>query len=655
MSNATDLRMPKPKRVVLDQFSLYARTKRVEADFDKSVFCLAGANGLGKSTFLAAINFAICGVVAEPEKNFIRYGDYYDDLLSYSSNYFSGRITADDHLAAQVELEMTIGERSYRIVRGMFATQGLRVLEITEADGEITTYDDSAFDDSERHREYEAAVLADTGLDDFSQLVFLQLLVLTFDEERRLLFWDERVAETALYLAFGISAEQTSQLENYQKTIDSADSLVRNLQWQATGVRRELEALERAISGKEVGDQDLQGEHERLEQRLEDCADHYEKLETDWRDAQVRMADSGAEMRVEQARYDRLFADRLRTRRHTHSHPMVVDAVDGGSCGICGANGEEVSSEVAARLKTGICPLCGSDLPEDSGEDDAALIAEIRESAEKIVALENDLETRQQEVSRLRTEADAAESDLRESRAELDGFKKANSLALARRAVEDSGVDSATEGLRNQIAHLMERKGRERERREAAKAALSELHTELMKAYTAVEHEFVPRFQELAHLFLGIDLEIDLEIRSAKLRLRLALAQSDRRSPDELSESQRFFLDIALRMALAERLGAGSGGAFLYVDTPEGSLDIAYENQAGEMFASFVEGGGELLMTANINTSELLLRLAERCGAEQMKLVRMTNWTYLSEVQQAHEALFEKAFTAIEQKLEAAR
>jgi len=70
------------------------------------------------------------------------------------------------------------------------------------------------------------------------------------------------------------------------------------------------------------------------------------------------------------------------------------------------------------------------------------------------------------------------------------------------------------------------------------------------------------------------------------------------------------------------------------------------------MFASFAEGVGRLLMTANINTSELLLRLAAQCGADQMKLVRMTEWTSLTDVQQAHDPLFEKAYGAIERTLE---
>lgn len=255
-------------------------------------------------------------------------------------------------------------------------------------------------------------------------------------------------------------------------------------------------------------------------------------------------------------------------------------------------------------------------------------------------------------MTRLRGEADKAEVNLRELRAELEGYRTANALALARRAVEGEELDEATRGLQRQIDELLRRKDRERERRDQARDSLHGLQGELLSAYTEVEGQFVPRFQELAQLFLGIDLEIDLDQRASSLRLRLALANTDRRSADELSESQRFFLDIALRMALAEHLATDSNPACLYIDTPEGSLDIAYEDRAGEMFARFVQGNARLLMTANINTSELLLRLAASCGADRMSLVRMTEWTYLNEVQEESEELFEKAYGAIERALE---
>ena len=78
----------------------------------------------------------------------------------------------------------------------------------------------------------------------------------------------------------------------------------------------------------------------------------------------------------------------------------------------------------------------------------------------------------------------------------------------------------------------------------------------------------------------------------------LEMRNATRRKDYQLSESQKFFLDIALRMALAEHMSREGSPAPLFVDTPEGSLDIAYEARAGEMFAEFVKDGHSIIMTA---------------------------------------------------------
>jgi len=90
----------------------------------------------------------------------------------------------------------------------------------------------------------------------------------------------------------------------------------------------------------------------------------------------------------------------------------------------------------------------------------------------------------------------------------------------------------------------------------------------------------------------------------------------------------------------------------MFVDTPEGSLDIAYESRVGKMFADFVINHHQnLFMTANINASQLLISLAENCGSEKMKFKRMLDWTDPTQIQKEGEKLFQKVFTNIETAL----
>jgi len=97
---------------------------------------------------------------------------------------------------------------------------------------------------TELHSQYITLITEHVGLESFDQLVFLQHFVLTFDERRDLLFWNERVLERSLYLAFGVSPEEAKQADNLRKEYEDADSNVRNYNWEATQLRNKIQELE---------------------------------------------------------------------------------------------------------------------------------------------------------------------------------------------------------------------------------------------------------------------------------------------------------------------------------------------------------------------------------------------------------------------------
>lgn len=651
--------LPNPQRLVLRNFSLYRRRRTVDVVFDREVFCLAGANGLGKSTFLAALSYAMCGAVARPGLNFLGAGDYYRNVLEYSAEYFDGRIDAADHDIAEVEMELTVGDWRFRLVRGMFDPEGLRELQIDGPQGR-EDFARPDLTDAERHESYKAAICRATGLSDFAQLVFLQLVVLTFDEQRNLLFWTPRVAEQALFLAFGVSAEIASRAEALQRTYDSAESRARNLQWQATGARRRIQALEEAMGAAEADSatDDLRTRHVRLDDQLLTAGERLREAEAARDEAEVTLDDALTRLQEAQAAYDELYQSRVVASRSAHLHPAVIETLTHGRCAVCGSNEPNVAAAVQSALDAVHCPLCSSDLaPQDPGELTRAR-DQLRMLGEQVVEREGAERVARAELQRRLASLQAADRFLRETSRELETFRQANTQALLRASGEEGMLEEATRGLQDEINELLAQKDRELERRDSAQAALDELRDALAARFGEMEDEFVPLLHDLALEFLGVPLQVDLERRGSRIGLSLSFAGSERRRPEALSESQRFFMDIALRMALARKLASASEPATLYVDTPEGSLDIAYEMRAGRMFARFARGAGSsgnrLIMTANINTSRLLQELAAACGHESMQLIRMTEWTHLSDVQLEAEDAFEQAYATIERRLSGA-
>src|SRR5690242_9030352 len=94
------LTFPQLRRVNLTNFSLYTQEPNVALPIHRGVTCLAGANGIGKSTFLAAVNYGLTGRVPTTERAYDSADEYYRDSVQFTQSFFDGRIGEDDRATA---------------------------------------------------------------------------------------------------------------------------------------------------------------------------------------------------------------------------------------------------------------------------------------------------------------------------------------------------------------------------------------------------------------------------------------------------------------------------------------------------------------------------------------------------------------------------
>ena len=636
--------LPQPVRARLRSFSLYDNASEIMANFGDGVFCLAGANGLGKSTFLAAISFGVTGVVAEPGRAFSSADEYLKNCRAYSNVAFEGRIRELDRATAEVEVVMLVGNAEYRIVRNMFEPTALRVFEIRrnhhlEIDGLVTASDE------ERHVMYEAALSRDIGVQTFAQFVMIHHLIQTFDERRHLLFWDEKVTQAALFLAFGLDPEYAKTADNLRRQAERADSRARNHQYAATTARRRIRELEERRESLTDDDSDVD-ELQTLQDQVDEASRTVAEASVRHRDAEVRRAGIAASLRSTRAQYEQCFQEIMFGRRDPKTHPVVQSILDSSKCPVCGCTNEDVAVVVETNLNRKRCPLCITPMSDASGAS-----VQLDQLDDRVRELEASFESACSEVKRQLAALEAEQDVLNTIRSRLEEKEEELGAGQVSTAGSSSTLERVIESYQNDIQDRMKRKDDERRRRDGFRQDLRRLQNSLAQSYREAEAEFVPAFTGLAREFLGLELDLDFEISADVSRLVLSVEGTARRGPINLSESQRFFVDIALRMALTRQLSAEGATPALYVDTPEGSLDIAYERRAGSMFGRFIADGGQILMTANINTSELLFRLAETCTSARMQLQRMTDWATLSEVQLAEQDAFDRAFWQIEDSL----
>ena len=646
---STGIYLPRPVQAHIRSFSLYGNTREITAAFGTGVFCLAGANGLGKSTFLSAIGFAITGVVADPGRAFNSADEYLTNCRAYSNSAFDGRITEDDRVTAEVELVMRVRHAEYRIIRNMFEPTALRALEVNRDDRPSLTVVDTESDE-ERHVAYEQMLIVDVGVQSFSQLVMLHYLVQTFDERRHLLFWDDKVSQAAFFLAFGHDAEHAKRADDLRRQAERADSRARNYQFAATTARRSQKELAARLESLSEDEDDPRDAVRTLQKQADEAKQRESDASARHRDANLRMTDIASTLRSTRAEYERVYGELVFGRRDPENHPVIQSIVAGSKCSVCGSSGDSVAAHVLACLASRVCPVCKDSVVagQDTSQELDQLDSSIRLLSTQHVLAED-------QVKRYLKQLEIEEETLKSIRKSLHTVE--DDLGTVIFATGDSrrSVERVMADYQREIEARMKQKDEERLRRDQYRDQLRELQDSLARNYREVEAEFVPMFATLAREFLGLELELDFEITMEVSRLVLSVGGTARRGAINLSESQRFFVDIALRMALTRQLSAEDSTPTLYVDTPEGSLDIAYERRAGSMFAQFVEGGGQLLMTANINTSELLLNLAETCTSTHMRLQRMTDWATLSEVQVAEQDSFDRAFRQVEQRLTSAQ
>lgn len=83
-----------------------------------------------------------------------------------------------------------------------------------------------------------------------------------------------------------------------------------------------------------------------------------------------------------------------------------------------------------------------------------------------------------------------------------------------------------------------------------------------------------------------------------------------RETRDDISESQKEFIDLAFRMALIRSAAPPEGGAMLVLETPEASLDSLFTYRAGDLLRQFAEEGGDignvLIASSNLNDANMI-------------------------------------------------
>jgi DNA repair exonuclease SbcCD ATPase subunit len=616
---------------------------------------LAGANGLGKTTFLNAINYGLTGIVLAPNKEVYTPDTIIASNKEYTKRYFEGKIKPTEKEKAEIELLLMINGKFIRIIRSFENREGLRLFEFYEEKNKkkYQLFKKNIPSPIELQEAYEQTIVSEVGIGKFSYFMFFQLYILTFDENRRLLFWDNRASTNALSIAFNDNLEDTERMLMLKKRMEEYESHGRNARWQATQIRNEIEQLINTSKQQEdSGYKILKEEYYQMISDVENLEEIYNEINIEYDTLLKRQNIINSEILQLKTIYKKLFSSYSEPRSSLINNPYVQLSKKENKCFLCGAEGHQIIENIEQRLYSlHICPACGTAINNGDEREQSKLMSEIKKVDRNLDNKNKELEELVFESEIKKAELDKKYIELNRIKSKLAKFEKENKNVSFTKT-GDVPIDMLIEEYQKQYDKNDKSSIDYYTKRDKLAPEYRALQEKVKKEYKNRENIFVPLFKKFAFSFIGLDLNIFSKIKAKNIALYFELQDTARTAPYQLSESQRFFLDIALRMALVVHLSKGNNTASLLIDTPEGSLDIAYENRAGKMFAEFVkEFNQNIVMTANINASQLLVSLAEQCGGEYMEFRRMLDWTDFSEIQREGEYLFNRVYKNIEKKL----
>jgi hypothetical protein len=572
------------------------------------VNAVVGGTGLGKTTFVYALQFAVFGKLVIGASERIEREFFRDRLTKRSA-------TALDRDPPTVRVEFSVGSSHFALTRALLSG----ALQDILCDGE-----------SIRANRYEQ-VLADTvGLkNDFDSLVRLQSHLFFFGESRYLLAWDNQVQHELISLMMSDHATYSRVGELWDQ-VESADSTARNLSAQAVRMERDLkemlesesnvDKLQRRSEASQLAQQ--QKDQEKLlllvrdriskEQKLDDrlnrqVAETYASFHRELSQLEATQSDDQDERLLAIAFEDPTTASARRSLEEFYRAPTQRDCPCCGRPGIA-ATVALFAEAAAASARGGNCVVCSKHLSQTPRGTGGPTSKESGTDAEA-ATLRTFLFQREQVRSRL------SELHAEESRA-LQSLAQVREAAL-KHALENP--TSAAETIRVTIGHM---RAKEKEAKKDRDQKLASLKRELSKTnavFSRIQHNIAKAFRKYASLYLDEPCDVAFlseaelpgrrgpQVKAPHAAFFPVISGQTRPSAQALSDAQRSFVDLAFRMAAIDVWHQTTKQTTtMIIETPEGAVDIAYMERVASMMRTFGKQGHTMIITTNLNNTIFL-------------------------------------------------
>ncbi len=593
--------------------------------FPPGLTLVLGTNGLGKTTLITILfrmltgPYDIPGISGSADLGNINLEV---KMMGRKARAIFAQRVVDDARNASATLVFQLGNHRVAIERRL-SDLALRKFEL---DGRGVS--------AEEKDSFQAQIIRLAGVSSFGDWVLLLRHLVFYFEDRRELVWDASAQRQILRLLL-LPADIAKKWTDDERAVLALDSQTRNM----------LVFINRGETALEVGEGKLEAGMEVREElrtltdiqevalmQREELSLEIEEAEVNRQRARLRLLNVEQERETRYREFERAkllaiearFPDRSETARF-----ILAQLLTDGQCLACGTDAPAAANSYATRIRDKQCVICGSDLSGPSSSNVPELSTRrIERTAHSLTAVERDLRE-------AKIQLNAAEELYKNFEMKLTQLsvliadRAARVEILVRRLPPEEGV---LREQRSEISVMRSQYEKLRHELVSRRAEFRDFVADLSITLAKYSERVKVAFDESAKGFLLEECrliwspqkqrlgETGSQIEFPAFQLEMGgtnFATTVRRTgPEEVSESQREFIDLAFRMALIAVAGSGGSGS-LVIDAPESSLDAVFVSRAAAVLAKFATAseGNRLVVTSNLVESKLIPNLIKESSS----------------------------------------
>jgi energy-coupling factor transporter ATP-binding protein EcfA2 len=612
--------LPELIHINIKDYSLYPNGLDYKFDFVQGFNLVVGGNGMGKTTFVSLLKYAIIG----------NYKKQYEYTRTYKENKIEKRERHNDSFfSSRIDLSILTDSDptiiiDFKIKDTVFTvTRGIRNVQIEtifidgiEIEGDIISekkYENLKNNKSINEEQlkrylpyiYEKEIEKASNIS-FDDLIFFVNYILFFGEDHKTILWDEDV-QKELFNTFFNSPELNLERQEAEREAKYFDSRSRHCSEDRRAIKKVLDD----IAKKENRPATPLSELSKLKENIELLNSQSIKIHNKRKENTVSISLLESTKNTSSQKLDEVETKRNQLinslsfseykNQHRLFNSFLKNIQTNHLCPICNSHSESLYSKLlSAQDKCWACDtelIASTNINDENRKSLKFINDEFNKLSISLKNIQNEIRIKERENLELDSNFRNIEIDKRQIQINIRELEFENSQQQNPTEIQPF-YDEMERLLRDQEDFAKKSEERRNESNRISKL----IEDTVLKNV----QNFSNQFSVYANKFLGVECKLSYtKLDNDDLRKFYPIINdSTRKSEFELSESQRFFIDHSFRMSILTHFYTTP--TFYIVETPDSSLDLSYEKNAADVFISFLQNPYNLILTSNLNNSSFI-------------------------------------------------